>query len=244
MAHDAQADSPRHSSGFASTRWSLVLRARDGADAALETLCRTYWYPVYAYVRRHTSVPNQAEDLTQEFFTRLLEKDFLDAVDRDKGRFRAFLLACCKHFLANERDKARTQKRGGGCPILSLDFATATERYRLEPADTLTPEKLFDRRWALTLLDCVLDQLGREFRDAGKGTLFERLKSTLVGDTDAMPLARIGADLDMTESALKKAAQRLRQRYRDILREQIAATVGSPEEVADEIHSLFAVLSP
>jgi RNA polymerase sigma-70 factor (ECF subfamily) len=231
------------STGFVSTRWSLVLRARDGADAALEALCQTYWYPVYAYVCRHTGAANQAEDLTQEFFTRILEKDFLDAVDRDKGRFRAFLLACCKHFLANERDRERAQKRGGSRLVLSLDFATAAERYRLEPVDTLTPEKLFDRRWALTLLDCVLDQLGCEFHDAGKGPLFERLKPALVGSTDALSFARIGADLNMTESAVKKAAQRLRQRYRDILREQIAATVDRPDEVEDEIRSLFAVLS-
>ena len=229
--------------GFASTRWSLVLLARDGADAALETLCRTYWYPVYAYVRRQTGAADQAEDLTQGFFTRLLEKDFLGAVDRDKGRFRAFLLACCKHFLANERDRARAQKRGGGLRVLSLDFAAAAERYRLEPVDSLAPDKLFDRRWALTLLDSVLDQLGREFHDAGKGPLFERLKPALVGATDALSSARIGAELGMTESAVKKAAQRLRHRYRDILREQIAATVDGPDEVEDEIRSLFAVLS-
>jgi RNA polymerase sigma-70 factor (ECF subfamily) len=230
------------SAGFASTRWSLVVRARDGADAALDKLCRTYWYPIYIYIRRCTSAANQAEDLTQEFFTRLLEKDFLGAVDRDKGRFRTFLLACCKHFLANQRDRARAQKRGGGRRVLSLDFGSAAERYRLEPADTLTPEKLFDRRWALTLLNSVLDQLGREFQDSGKGSLFERLKPALVGATDALSFARIGEELNMTESAVKKAAQRLRQRYRAMLREQIAATVDQPDDVEGEIRSLFAVL--
>jgi RNA polymerase sigma-70 factor (ECF subfamily) len=155
---------------------------------------------------------DQAEDLTQEFFARLLEKGFLESVDKAKGRFRAFLLVCCKHFLANARDHARAQKRGGGRVVLSLDFASAAQRYRLEPADTLTPERLFDRRWALTLLDCVLEQLGNEFHDSGKGPLFERLKPTLVGATDAHSFAQIGAQLDLTESAVKKAAQRLRQR--------------------------------
>jgi RNA polymerase sigma factor (sigma-70 family) len=233
------ADSDR----FASTRWSLVLLAREGADSALETLCRAYWYPLYAYIRRQTVSAPEAEDLTQEFFTRLLEKDFLDAVNRDKGRFRAFLLACCKHFLANERDRARAQKRGGGRPVLPLDFASAAERYRLEPAETLTPEKLFDRRWALTLLDSVLDQLGQEFQQSGKGPLFEHLRLTLVGAADAISFVQIGTELGMTEAAVKKAAQRLRRRYRDLLRDQIAATVNDPDEVDDEIRSLFAVLS-
>jgi RNA polymerase sigma-70 factor (ECF subfamily) len=232
-----------YSDRFSSTCWSLVLLAREGADAALETLCRTYWYPLHAYIRRKVVSTQEAEDLTQEFFTRLLEKDFLASVDRYKGRFRSFLLACCQHFLANERDRARAKKRGGGRPTLSLDFASAAERYRLEPADTLTPERLFDRRWALTLLDVVLDQLGREFHDANKSPLFDRLKPTLIGATDALSNAQIAADLAMTEAAVKKAAQRLRHRYRDLLREQIAATLDDPDEVDDEIRELFAALS-
>jgi RNA polymerase sigma-70 factor (ECF subfamily) len=219
------------------------LSARDGADSALETLCRTYWYPLYVCIRRQAANAREAEDLTQEFFTRLLEKGFLDALNRDKGRFRAFLLACCKHFLANERDRARAQKRGGGRPVLSLDFASAAERYRLEPTDTLTPERLFERRWALTLLEGVLDQLGREFHFSGKGSLFEYLKPALVGAADALSYAQIASDLGMTEAAVKKAAQRMRRRYRDILREQIAATLRDPGEVDDEIRALFAVLS-
>src|SRR5262249_3747402 len=229
--------------GFASTRWSLVLRARDGADAALEMLCRTYWYPVYAYVRRRTGAVDLAEELTQEFFTRLLEKDFPEGVDRDKGRFRPFRLACCKHLLANERARARALKRGGGRPVLSLDFPSAAERYRLEPADTLTPEKLFDRRWALTLLDQALEQLGQEYARAGKGQLFEHLKDTLVGAPGKVSHAAVAEAVGRTRGAVKKAAERLRKRYRAILRELIAATVEGPAEIDDEIQTLFAVLS-
>ena len=247
MEHPSCYDSNPHSRAFDSTRWSLVLLARDraspDADAALEALCATYWYPLYAYIRRQIGSADQAEELTQEFFARFLEKDFLRAADRNKGRFRGFLLACCRHFLANERDRARAQKRGGSRPALSLDFASAAERYRLEPADTMTPERLFERRWALTLLDQVLDQLGREFHKDGKGPLYERLKLTLVGAGDSLSYAAIGAEFGMTEAAVKKAAQRLRQRYRELLRDQIAATVDGPEQVEDEIRALFAVLS-
>jgi RNA polymerase sigma-70 factor (ECF subfamily) len=243
---DGQAQPPR-ADPFLTTQWSLVLLARERAspqaDAALATLCRTYWYPLYAYIRRQVHTAEPAEDLTQEFFARLLEKDFLRNVDRDRGRFRAFLLACCKHFLANERDRAGARKRGGDCSILSLDFQSAADRYRLEPANTMTPEKLFERRWALTLLDQALEQLGREFRQAGKSELFEHLKGALVGGAEQLSHAQIGAALGMTEAAVKKAAQRLRERYRAILRELIAATVEGPGEIDDEIQTLFAVLS-
>jgi DNA-directed RNA polymerase specialized sigma24 family protein len=228
---DVAAGPPR-AEPFAPTQWSLVLlacdRASPQADAALATLCRTYWYPLSAYIRRQVPTTEQAEDLTQEFFARLLEKDFLRTVDPGRGRFRAFLLACCKHFLANERDRAGAAKRGGGCAILSLDFATAADRYRREPADTLTPEKLFERRWAMTLLEQALEQLGQEFARSDRGEVFERLKGTLVGGADTASDAQIGAALGMTEAAVKKAAQRLRERYRAILRELIAATVGDP----------------
>lgn len=232
---------------FAPTQWSLVLLARDRAspraDEALATLCRAYWYPLYAYIRRQVPTAEQAEDLTQEFFARLLEKDFLRTVDRGRGRFRAFLLACCKHFLANERDRAGARKRGEGCAVLSLDFASAADRYRREPADTLTPEKLFERRWALTLLDQALERLGREWAGAGKGELFDHLKATLVDATGKPSHAEAAAALGMSEAAVKKAAQRLRERYRLLLRELIAATVDGPGEIDDEIRSLFAALS-
>jgi RNA polymerase sigma-70 factor (ECF subfamily) len=243
MAFDAQADSPRSSSGFASTRWSLVLSARDGAQAALELLCRGYWYPVYAYMRRHCGGAAQAEDLTQEFFARLLEKDFLDAVDRDKGSFRSFLLACCRHFLANERDKARTQKRGGGRTVLSLDFSSADDRYRLELADTVTPDKLFDRRWALILLEQTLEQLETEYRTKEPQVLYRRLHSALVRAPDAPAYREIAAELGLREAAVNKAAQRMRRRYKEILRDRIATTVNTPEEVEAEIRWLFEILS-
>jgi RNA polymerase sigma-70 factor (ECF subfamily) len=239
-------EQPLRPDPFATTQWSLVLLARERAtpesDEALSVLCRAYWYPLYAFIRRQVPTAEQAEDLTQEFFARLLEKDFLRTVDRSRGRFRAFLLACCKHFLANERDRASARKRGGGCAILSLDFQSAADRYRREPPDTLTPEKLFERRWALTLLDQALEQLGREFAQTDRSELFERLKGTLVGGPDQPSHAEIGAALGMTEAAVKKAAQRLRERYRAILRGLIAATVADPGEIDGEIRMLFTAL--
>jgi RNA polymerase sigma-70 factor (ECF subfamily) len=247
MSHSGDSPEPHPCGDFASTRWSLVLlagdRAAPEADAALEALCRAYWYPIYAYIRRHVGSADGAEELTQEFFTRLLEKNYLGDVERSRGRFRRFLLACCKHFLANERDRARAQKRGGGRAILSLDFAGAVERYRLEPADALTAEKLFERRWALTLIDQVLDQLLGESCTEGKGPLYEKLKLALVGASDALSYAAIGAELGMSEAAVKKAAERLRRRYREIFRARIAATVEGPEDIEDEIRALFAILS-
>jgi RNA polymerase sigma-70 factor (ECF subfamily) len=243
MAHDVQASSPRPSSGFDLTRWSLVLSARDGAQAALETLCRGYWYPVYAYMRRHCDGAAEAEDLTQEFFARLLEKDFLETVDPQKGLFRAFLLACCKHFLANEREKARTKKRGAGRPVLSLDFASAAGRYCLEPADTLTAEKLFERRWALTLLDQTLEQLETEYRTKDPQVLYRRLHSALVCKPDTPAYREIAAELGLSEAAVNKAAQRMRRRYKEIMSERIATTVNTPEEIEAEIRWLFEVLS-
>jgi RNA polymerase sigma-70 factor (ECF subfamily) len=238
---------PAGAGSFATTQWSLVVAARDRAAPqaaeALAELCRAYWYPLYAFLRRQVHSAEQAEDLTQEFFARLLSQDFLRTVDRARGKFRAFLLACCKHFLANERDRTGARKRGGDCSILSLDFETAADRYRREPADTLTAEKLFERRWALTLLDQALEQLGREYGEAGKGGLFEHLKGMLVGGVGKLSNAEIGATLGMTEAAVKKAAQRLRERYRAILRDLIAATVDGPDDIDDEIRSLFTVLN-
>jgi RNA polymerase sigma-70 factor (ECF subfamily) len=232
---------------FASTHWSLVLLARDrrspAADEALAALCRAYWYPLYVYIRRRIGSADEAEELTQEFFTRLLQDDFLANVDQSRGRFRAYLLACCNHFLANERDRARALKRGGGRPTLSLDFRAADQRYGHEPADTLTPQRLFERRWALLLLDATLERLRGEFHQAGKGPLYERLKATLLGDQGAVGYGLVAADLGMTEAAVKKAAQRLKQRYREVLCDEIAATVDGPERVDEEIRDLFAALA-
>ncbi len=229
--------------GFATTHWSLIAAARDGAAPAareaLAALCTAYWYPVYAHVRRQGFGPEQAQDLTQEFFARLLERDFLEAADPDKGKFRSFLLAACRNFVANQRDHDRALKRGGGRQPLSLDFDAAERRYAREPSHALTPERLFKRRWALTLLDGVLDRLRAEYQGAAKANLFDRLKGFLAGDRPAVRYQQIAAELGMTEGAVKVAVHRLRQRYRELVRDEIARTVETPEQVDDEIRALF-----
>jgi RNA polymerase sigma-70 factor (ECF subfamily) len=234
--------SPSH---FATTHWSLVLAARDraepGAADALASLCGLYWYPLYAYVRRRGHGADEAHDLTQEFFARLLEKDYLADVDRDRGKFRAFLAAACNHFLANEHDRARAKKRGGGRRVLSLGAADAEGRYRAEPADDLTPEKLFERRWALALLQQVMTRLRDEFEAKGKGRLFDRLRGFLVGEKGG-GYRRAADELGLSEGAVKVAVHRLRQRYRALLREEIGRTVATPEQVEEEVRELFAAL--
>ncbi len=218
---------------FATTHWSLVVAAGQGdspdAKAALATLCQIYWYPLYAYVRRHGHNPHEAQDLTQEFFARLLEKDYLHDADRERGKFRSFLLTAFKHFLSKERDRANALKRGGGRPTLSLDLPAGEQRYRREPADQSTPETIYERRWALTLLDQVITRLREEFVAAGKGPLFERLKVFLTGERGPEPYARLAVELDLTEGALKVAIHRMRRRYRELLRAEIAQTVDTPE---------------
>jgi RNA polymerase sigma-70 factor (ECF subfamily) len=232
-------------SQFATTHWSLVLAARDraepGADEALAGLCSLYWYPLYAYVRRRGHGADEAHDLTQEFFARLLERDFLAGVDRGKGKFRAFLLAACSHFLANERDRVRAKKRGGGRAILSLSAADAEGRYSAEPADALTPEKLFERRWAMALLQQVMTRLRDEFEAKDKGRLFDRLRGFLVGEKGA-GYRQAADELGLSEGAVKVAVHRLRQRYRELLHAEIGRTVGAPEEVEEEVRALFAAL--
>jgi RNA polymerase sigma factor (sigma-70 family) len=234
--------------GFASTQWSVVLLAGGAKDSpqvqeALARLCSAYWYPLYAFIRRRGHAADDAEELTQEFFARFLEKDFLSTVDKSRGKFRTFLLACCQHFLANQRDLARAQKRGGGRPTLSLDFPSAADRYRTEPSTGESAQKLFERRWALTVLEQVLEQLQQEYQADGKGVLFDHLKNVLVGRAEALSYARIGRALNMNEEAVRKAAQRLRQRYRSGLRERIADTVNEPEEIDEEIRDLFTALA-
>ncbi len=236
---------PAPAERFATTHWSLVLAARDpAAPQALAELCRAYWYPLYAYVRRRGHDADQAQDLTQEFFAQLLARDFLETVSPQKGKFRSFLLASCKHFLANAHDRASAQKRGSGKAPLSLEFDTGEGRYAREPSHELTPEKLFERRWALTLLDRVLAGLAAEYEQAGKGPLFERLKPILTGDPDAVPYAEAAADLQMSVAALKMAVHRLRRRYRERLRAEIAQTVDDPGEIEQEIRDLFTALGP
>jgi RNA polymerase sigma factor (sigma-70 family) len=231
---------------FVTTHWSLVLTAGQSdstrAHDALAKLCQTYWYPLYAYVRRRGFSPHDAEDLTQGFFAQLLQANSLANVRREKGRFRGFLLAALNHFVANEWDRARARKRGGGKAAISLDAESAESRYKLEPADTLTAERIYERRWALTLLDTVLQQLEREHELSGKMDLFGELRFCLTGERSKLPYAELANRLGMSEGAVKVAVHRLRQRYRELLRAEIAHTVASPEEVDDEIRHLFAVL--
>ncbi len=232
---------------FVPTRWSVVLAARQEdspqAQEALATLCQTYWYPLYAFVRRQGHSPPDAQDLTQEFFARLIEKQYLARIQREGGRFRSFLLTALKRFLANEWDRARAQKRGGRQTLLSIDTDSAETRYRLEPAHELTPERIYERHWAQTLLEQVLARLRDEYMAGGKGELLERIQSSLSQPRGAVPYAEIASELGMTEAAVKMAVQRLRARYRELLRVEIGHTVTEPSEVEDEIRHLFATFS-
>lgn len=239
----------RGAADFAVTHWSVVLAAGQSdldsvrARDALEKLCRAYWFPIYAFVRRQGHGPHDAQDLTQEFFARLLEKNSLANVNRARGRFRSFLLGAVKHFLANEWDKARAQKRGGGTSPLPIDFSSAETSFAVEPADQHTAEKIFDRRWALALLEQVLRRLREDYVIDGREKLFEELKPTLTEASRAVPYAQMAARLGSTEGAVKVAVHRLRRRYRELLRAEIADTVAGPEEVEDEIRNLFAALA-
>jgi RNA polymerase sigma-70 factor (ECF subfamily) len=238
-------DSPSHGSPFEQTHWSVVLAAGNTIDTtqarlALGQLCAAYWYPLYTFVRRAGHSPHDAQDLTQEFFARLLEKNWLGGVDRSRGRFRSWLLTSMKHFLANEWDKSQAQKRGGGEVLLSLDSVDAESRYELEPVDHTTADLLYDRRWALAMLDTVLARLRDEFTAAGKVELFDALKPMLTGGKS--PYAEIGAQLGISEGAVKVAVHRLRDRYRDLIRAEIASTVATPAEIDDELHHLLAAL--
>ena len=230
---------------FATTRWSLVAAARDpdapDARRALADLCGLYWYPVYAYVRRRGHDHHRAQDLTQGFFARLLEKHDLAAADRSRGRFRSFLLAACQHYLANQHDHDTARKRGGGVDHLPLDFGDAAGRFAREPADADTPERDFDRRWALALLARTVDELRAEYAESGRAKLFDTLKGCLAGAAEVSH-AELAEQLGMTVGAVKVAVHRLRQRYRDRLRAVIAETVATPEGVDEEIRDLFAAL--
>ena len=222
----------------------MVRGARgDGMPArqALEELCRAYWYPLYAFVRRQGHQSHDAQDLTQEFFTRLIAKHWLEGLEPGRGKFRAWLLAAMKHFLCNEWDRAHAAKRGGGQMLLSIDEATAESRYLREPAAVDNPELLYDRRWALTLLERVMARLREEFSGAGKSELFDVIKGTLTGDAPSH--AEIASRLDTTEGAVKVAVHRLRERYRAAIREEIAETVAGAAEIEEELRHLLAVLS-
>ncbi|MBI3416522.1 MAG: RNA polymerase sigma factor [Verrucomicrobia bacterium] len=232
---------------FATTHWSLVLAAgRDTspeARAAMETLCRAYWYPLYAYVRRRGHSSEDAQDLAQEFFHRLLACDWVARADKTRGRFRTFLLSGLQNFLANEWRKANRLKRGGGTATIALDALEAEERYRVEPADVASADKLFERRWALTLLDRVLARLQAEEAAAGANKRFEALRGVLLGEPSEEGYAALARRFGVTESTVKSWVHRLRARYRELLREEVGQTVGNAEETQDELQHLMRVLS-
>jgi RNA polymerase sigma-70 factor (ECF subfamily) len=232
---------------FITTRWSLVLSAARApspeSQAALEDLCRAYWYPLYAYVRRRGRSPEDAQDLTQEFFYRLLGSDWIARADRTKGRFRSFLLRGLQNFLANEWQKVNRVKRGGGGEIVALVGLEAEERYQIEPVDLASADRLFERRWALTLLDRVLERLRTEQIQAGLETRFEVLRGTLVGEPVESGYRLLAQRFGVTESTVQSWVHRLRARYRELLQDEVAQTVASAEEIQDELRHLAQVLN-
>jgi RNA polymerase sigma-70 factor (ECF subfamily) len=233
---------------FATTHWSVVLQAGESrspqASAALEKLCRIYWYPLYAFIRRKGRTEEDAKDLTQQFFARLLERKDFQTVDARKGKFRTFLLTSLTHFLSNERDYVHAAKRGGGQAIISLDAVTAEELHRLEPATDLSPDKLFDQRWAMTLLGEAVAQLREEMVAAGKCEQFEQLKSFLTDEAGDGEYAAVAQRLGSTSQSVAVMVHRMRQRYGELVRAEVAHTVSSPTEVEEEMRHLYAALNP
>jgi RNA polymerase sigma factor (sigma-70 family) len=231
-------------SQFPTTRWTLLVAAGDPdhpeARSALVSLCENYWYPLYAYLRRRGYPADQAQDLTQEFFIRVLEGRYLDRADPERGRFRSFLLSSLKFFVADEEDRNRALKRGGGA-LVPLEFSSGEERYQREPAHDETPERIFERRWALSVLDRVVERLRSEFVQHGRPEHFERLKVFLLGQSDA-PYAALAREMNTSEGALKVAIHRLRKRYRELFRQEIADTVADPADVESELRHLASVL--
>jgi len=231
-------------SRFPTTRWTLVIAAGDPhrkeASSALVSLCENYWYPLYAYLRRCGYQADEAQDLTQEFFVRVLEGRYLNRADAAKGRFRSFILTSLKFFAADERDRQQARKRGGGA-LMPLEFSAGEERYQREPAHDETPERIFERRWALLVLHRVVQKLRNDFVRHGRPEHFERLKVFLLGQSDA-PYAALASEMNTSEGALKVSIHRLRKRYRELLREEIADTVANPAEVESELRYLAAVL--
>ncbi|MCY2930891.1 MAG: sigma-70 family RNA polymerase sigma factor [Planctomycetota bacterium] len=232
---------------FAPTQWALIVAAAGDrrqtlTRKALEALAQAYWFPLYAFVRRQGEGPAQAEDLVQDFFAALIEKEYLAQADRARGKFRSFLLAAMKHFLSKQRDRARAIKRGGGRRLVEMDALEAEARYAVEPADRQTPERLFDRRWAMAVLELVLGRLGREYAAGGKGELYAAIQPSLTGGAEALDTQRAARELKMTPGALRVAVHRLRRRYRDLLKAEIAQTVDSPARVEEEISYLLKCL--
>jgi len=235
-------------SQFVTTSWTQVLAARDAASTesrqALEALCRAYWYPLYALVRRQGFDPEEARDLTQGYFAELLEKGYLDDFDPSLGRFRVFLKASVKHFLSKEREKAQAWKRGGRAAIVSLDIDDGEGRYQHEPVDRMTPEEIYERRWALTILERALGRLRGELVEADREPEFDRLKGFLTGEEPRRPYREVAAELSTTEAAVKTSVHRLRQRFGALLRQEIAETVARPDEVDAEVRHLLGVIAP
>jgi RNA polymerase sigma-70 factor (ECF subfamily) len=237
----------RPQAAFNTTHWSVVLAATHSdsprARNALAKLCQAYWYPLYAYVRRYGYSAPDAQDLTQAFFAQLLARESLASATPELGKFRSFILTAMKNFLASEWKQGMAQKRGGGSQMLSLDWAAAEERFDLEPATHSSPDKLFERQWALTVLGDVLNQLEREYQSEGKGDLFAALKQALLGMRESQPYAELAIRLGMSESAVKVTVHRLRKRYRKLIRDEIANTLDDPKDVDEEMRYLFQVLA-
>jgi RNA polymerase sigma factor (sigma-70 family) len=232
---------------FATTHWTVVLTARQGAQpeaqSALEELCRTYWFPLYAYVRQRGHSKEDAEDLTQAFFERFLEKNFLGGMNREQRKFRAFMLTALKHFLANEWDKSQRQKRGSGAAHLSLDWQTADTQFQIAATEASSPDRIFDREWALALLRKVITQLEAECASSGRGTQFEHLKIFLTAGKGAASYADVARDLGLEETAVRVAVHRLRKRCRQLLRAEIANTLSDPAQVDEELRTLFGAMA-
>ena len=229
---------------FLTTHWSVILSAKEGtpneAGAALEELCRSYWWPLYAYVRRRGHTSHDAQDLTQEFFARLLTSGFLRAVDKSKGRFRSYLLACMEHFLAKEWRRASAQKRGGRCAFVSMDANTSEALYLQLPSNDASPGQVYDQQWAITLQNLALSRLKEEYSSRGKLAQYEATYHLLVGDRGSQTYAELGNRLEMTEAALKMAVIRMRGRWKELLREEVAKTVGSQQDVEEELRSVLS----
>lgn len=232
---------------FGTTHWSVVVAARDlsapDAQAALARLCQTYWYPLYCCVRRHGRSPEDAQDLTQAFFEKLIQRNQISLADRERGRFRTFLLRSLENFLRNEHEKATTRKRGGGQCLVSWDAQSAEDRYASEPSTDLAPDQLFERRWASTLIAGTLSRLRKELLMTGRGELFDQLEPHLWGDDTSTPYAEVAASLGVTTVAVKVTVHRLRGRFRSLLREEIGHTVATLEDLEDELQRLFQILT-
>jgi RNA polymerase sigma factor (sigma-70 family) len=238
----ADADS---AAAFVTTHWSVVLAAQGSspaAEEALEKLCRTYWRPIYGFVRRQGVGPEEAEDLTQGFFVLLLERRDLNTVRKEKGRLRSYLLVSLKHFLADEWRRATAVKRGKGQRLIPLEEFRDSHRVDVDRSDRLTPDQIYERRWALTVLEQVLARLREEYRSAGNVRFFDQLKKMLMDELDRPSQAEIATEFGMTENAVKQAFHRFRQRYQALLREEIAHTVAMPSDIEDELHHLIAVV--